>query len=679
MSAAVALIAGLALLVIPGGALAAAIGLRGIRAVAFAAPFSIAVMSIFGVVDGVLDLRFAWWHPALAAVAAALVVAAARRRLPVGAGAIPRGRRPSAGAALRRDLPAIAAVVIASATVSVIGAIAIGGADHVSQSYDGLFHLNAVAWIVDTGDASSFHLYRITHPGEGNEFYPAAWHALAASIVQLTGSSVPVAANAAWVTSTATLWMPGLALLAAEILPGASRRRAAVVAPLLAIGAGGFPLLLLAWGTLYPTGMAYALLPAGLALSVRFSRWLTLRTRRRLAGDPVMVTSAALWLAASGFSHPRSLFSLIALLLPLVVATVAGAARRLWRHRAQRRRILLVAAASTAVLIAAVTAGAVYVYRAFDVAQRPISDHLNGGPATARSGLGATALEAIGLAPLDPNLDTRVLAPAIGLALLAIVGAVLCARSARLRWLVGSWALAVVLFSLAAGSNSDLAKIATGLWYKDKFRLFPLVVLTAVLLATVAATAIIDAVLRRVPAGDRARRRLVLVAGSALVVLITAAGGQLPAVASSIGVVFDLPDHQKNGALIDRDEYRLLERLPNHVPRDAVVAGNPWNGSALSWAVGGRRTLFPHLTGIWSPDATIVANSLGEAQSDPAVCAAVRRLDLEWVVADPGLLWGSPPEASFYAGIDRAVTTPGVLELVDHQGDAALYRIVACG
>ncbi|TPW73561.1 hypothetical protein FJ658_05090 [Schumannella sp. 10F1B-5-1] len=576
----------------------------------------------------------------------------------------------------RRDLPLLAVVVVAAVAGAGIGAAAMGGLDRISQTYDGLFHLNAAAWILDTGDASSFHLYQITHPGDGNEFYPAAWHALVAGIVQLSGCGIPTATNVAWIATSSAIWTPGVAALAAQLAPAARGRLAAAAAAVLSVGATGFPLLLLAWGTLYPTGLAYTLLPTGLILTVRLCRWVLGRTRHRL---PVRISSLMLavsWLLGAAFAHPRSMFSLLVIAVPLLVVTAATAVSRLWTHRGLRRRIVIMLGSVAALVVGVGTVGVIYVYRAFNVAARPISDHLNGGPATARQGPLPALLQGVGLAPLDPRVDTVVLAPAIGIAALAAVGAVFAARRRGQRWLLAAWLVSLLLWVLASGSNSDLAKVLTGVWYKDKFRLFPLIALTALLLATLTITVFADAVLRRTRTPER--RRTVLVAVVVATAVIATAGAQLPSTSSSVAAVFRLPNSTKSGALLDRDEYRLLARLDRTVPAGDIVVGDPWDGSALSWAIGSRRSLFPHLAGVWSPDAVTIAQRLDQAAVDPEVCAAVNRLDAHWVVHDPELLWGQPAEAQFWAGIDRAVATPGLLTEVDAEGSSRLYRVSIC-
>ena len=59
------------------------------------------------------------------------------------------------------------------------------------------------------------------------------------------------------------------------------------------------------------------------------------------------------------------------------------------------------------------------------------------------------------------------------------------------------------------------------------------------------------------------------------------------------------------------------------------------------------------------------------------MCRAVRALKVHWVVSDPASVRGFAREKRAFRGLDRAVHGPGV-QLVDHQGSAALYRLTAC-
>jgi hypothetical protein len=314
MSLTIGILAAIGLLLLPGGILGIALGLRGLWLAALAAPFSLASTGLAGILAAWLGLPFAAWQPLALAVAGSAAVLAIR---------LPLQRRSLWRRFGRIDTSTRwtgAAFVAASALTILVFFMTVGDPRSISQSYDGVFHLNAVAWILDTGDASSFHLYRITHPGDDNEFYPAGWHSLVALVVQLAGpllGEVPiaVATNAVWLATTVLIWLPGVALLTRVVAGRGRGVPAEGIAVLLAAVATAMPWTLLGWGTLYPTGLATAITPVGLAIAASLLR------RRDASRIAPLVIAAGLWAAAGVVAHPRALLSFVVLAAPLVVAT----------------------------------------------------------------------------------------------------------------------------------------------------------------------------------------------------------------------------------------------------------------------------------------------------------------------------------------------------------------------
>jgi hypothetical protein len=114
------------------------------------------------------------------------------------------------------------------------------------------------------------------------------------------------------------------------------------------------------------------------------------------------------------------------------------------------------------------------------------------------------------------------------------------------------------------------------------------------------------------------------------------------------------------------------------VPQDAVIIGNPWNGSSLAYAIADRRTLQLHILGATSKDLELIYARLNQAASDPEVCAAVSRVGARYVL-DFGhreVNDGEGRSISF-DGLDD-LAARGVAEPVDAQGSATLYKITAC-
>jgi hypothetical protein len=128
--------------------------------------------------------------------------------------------------------------------------------------------------------------------------------------------------------------------------------------------------------------------------------------------------------------------------------------------------------------------------------------------------------------------------------------------------------------------------------------------------------------------------------------------------------------------LISSDEMALINRLPQEVPEDATIAGNPWNGSALAYAFTGRKLLQLHLLSALPDGAEKVFTHLNAANSDPTVCPVVQRLNVDYVL-DFGHREVHGGDNGFN-GLDN-LEASGVATLVDSQGQAKLYKVTACG
>ena len=646
---------------VPGGVVGLALRLRGVPLLGLTPAITVAIVGTTAVACAPLGIPFGWGPVLIASVLAAVAAALVARLCSLE----PRGQWD------RRAALVGGAVLVSGAAIGVLAFGGVASPADVSQTYDGVFHLNAVSRILGTGDGSSFDLYRLTHPGTDVEYYPAGWHDLVALVAQLSGASVPVATTAVWLATAGLAFPAGVAFLAAALFPDTARRTVLPVAAALAASAcAAAPYVLLAWGVLYPTGLAYALLPAGIALAALLAR----QTRRR---DSLgLLAAAAVWLVAEVFAHPRSLPTAAVLLLPLLGAVVLRWARAALRDPLRRRRTAILLAGGAVLAVVAALGAALVVLRYFGVAARPVSDRLNGGPATAHQSLGESALQALLLAPPSGPAEAS-LAPAVAVAALTVVGLLYCLLRPGRRWIVVAYLLLGALYVLAAGTNSDFAKLATGLWYKDKFRLFAALGILAPALTGYAIARLTENV------GAAATRSRALprsaVAASVLTVALLAlswAGPTLGGMRDAVSRSYEVPA-VKSGALLDTDEVALLRRLPDLTPAGAVIAGDPWNGSTLTWAIGERESLFPHLTGDWGDDRLLVAARLDQAATDPEVCAALDRLGVSYLFASDGLLWNGNPQAELYAAIDRAAGAPG-FEQIARSGGSALYRITAC-
>lgn len=590
--------------------------------------------------------------------------------------------------------------------------------DAPPQTWDAIFHLNAVQRILETQDASSLHLGRLSSPSSDVAIYPAAWHGVVSLVVT---DDVVVATNVLAVLVAAVIFPVGCALLGAALLPG-SRLLPGLTA-VASVAFVAFPSRMLSYGTLWPNALAYALLPAALALTVRIlvrsgrttmysGRPVTARhfapvaARGPSAGDqrrdvgrstsrgdralilPLMETEASrpplvlallLSLAAITAAHPNALLGYVAVAGVLVVLRalqVAAEALDTGRHL----RVAGVLAGTTAAVSVTMMLFLTPQMQSAIAYDRPTY---------------ATGLDAVWQALGDSQLVVTGAGnahPSWALGGLTVLGFVIAVVRSRLRWLAIAYLVVLVLFVAANDPTLPFGFLA-GPWYSDAVRLGGLVVVVAVPLvglALEAMTALVLAAASAVPVllpslarpGRPAvlRGAVVSVAGAGVLVVFLATtdlardGLRTQRVLAEYG----RSDDPAWPGILTTGEIELVERLAEELPDDAVVLGNPFTGAALVYALGGTDVVFPHLRGDWSPEARYLGLHLADLETDPRVCAAIEDLGVTHLYVDPQLYWPTHPSQLLYAGMAGEPPAVDGFVLVDEAERARVYAVDAC-
>lgn len=198
--------AALAVLVAPGLLLAWATGARGFSLSALAPVFSVSLIAVAAVACPYVGIPWSLLPVVVLAAAASAVAFLLRRRAPVG-WQPQRSFDARFGFAMLGTL--LAAVIIGARLI-----YAFGSPDSISQTYDNIFHLNAIQYILHTGQASSFTVGSMT----GIPFYPAGWHAVVSLTAQLSGTGIPAAVNATNLVIGAFVWPVGCIYLCQQVL-----------------------------------------------------------------------------------------------------------------------------------------------------------------------------------------------------------------------------------------------------------------------------------------------------------------------------------------------------------------------------------------------------------------------------------------------------------------------------
>lgn len=624
------------IILVPGLLVAAVAGLRGFWMLGAAVPAGVSVVTLAATAAPFVGVPWSLLPVAVMSIAVLAVVLVLRRWLWRDV-VLPQPR------ALGRA--ATITLIAAPIAIAVQLAAVIGTPDAISQTFDNIFHLNGIRFALDTANASPFHLGSMTssHTG-GVPFYPSAWHAIGALIVQVSGVSIPVASNAL-MFFFAALW-PVSALLLASALFRVSTPMI-VAAAATAIAVPSFPLLLVDYGVLYPYMLSFSMLGTALA----FAYLAIMGTGRERWAFAVISLGT---LPGIAISHPGGFMAF------LLLATVIGAIRYVTFLRAPGprglRRWSLVGAAVYVVVFVVIWSRA-----------RP--------PAEARNW---TVEQSLGQA-IGEVATTSLLHGALNIAVMVLVtvGVVIAARRrstadiVALTLLLVTGALFIIVSALPFWVLRDMA---TGPWYNNAPRLAALLPFAWVPLVGIGGSAIWAWLTRRasIVGSPRLARALVAAVVALGLVVLPQLAVMRPAVAEA-HESYALSDES---LLLSTDEKALLERLADHVPADAVIVGSAWTGTALAYAFSGRQVLLPHTLTDITPEMQTILDGLDSAAADEPACRAADDLGVSFVL-DFGHLEVHEGE-HIYAGLDRLAKSDNV-ELIDSEGEARLYAITGCG
>lgn len=652
----------LALLVlVPGAVALRLLGVRGLASLAAAPPVTMVAVGVLSVLFAALGV--AWRLPAvLVGLAVMLAVLAGGVRL------VSRGTAPGGDGTAWRPAPLGPRSAVAVAAAVAAGCVLLAGplvstlpsVDAPLQQWDGVFHLNAVVAVRDTGVVTPLGgLAPLYGNGTLAPYYPTGWHAV---VALAPGESVPAVTNAAILVLGVGGWVLGLAGLAREVF--FRRALPAVLAPLLAAGFVAYPTVQLTVLGQLANGLATALLPGALLLVLRAVRAVGARAGKGAVAGAVAgaVVAALAGTAGVVVAHGSGLFSLALLAGPLVVGAVGGWALRLGRtgHRVAGGVVV-------AVLVAGVL-GAPVVLANLDALSTVVNFERGSGRSHA-----AALREVL----LDQTLTGSYAADGwqhVAVTAATLAGAVLVLVRRRHRWVVVTFALGVGLVVLAAGPEGHPLRWLAGFWYTQAARIAPVAGVPAVLLAAYALSAVVDVVRRRVPRPMAGRLALV---GVLTVALVTAAV-RMPLQERVVASAF-VPGELAWETMATEQELELMRRVGEELPSDAVVVGDPFNGAALLPAVAGVDVVFPQLgdSGM-SPAQQVLQDGLEDVHTDPAICAALEDVGATHLYQDTARRDDGAKVNLRTAGMRDVDVSSGFTEVAT-SGTAGVYRIDLCG
>ncbi|WP_157940091.1 DUF6541 family protein [Arthrobacter ruber] len=670
-------LATLACFFLPGMLVALAAGIRSLATFALAPALSLGLAGVGAVLLALTGITWTLWSylgfTAVVAVAV-LVLARVLASLP--------GRRATARAGGSTAVPAETRTrswrqVVTGSIAPLVGVVVaavvsftplkdgIRWPDYPALTWDSVHHHSSVRYIIETGNGSSLSLGAVASNDKAARFYPGAWH----DLVSLTVGTLPISVsiNVAALVMACVIWPLSVAYLARVAFPRLAWMP--LLAPVIAAGFIAFPARMMSYGTVWPAAMGTAILPALLALLL-----LVTSTRTTPAARVRLLLLLLIALAGATLCHPTATIAAGYLGLPFLLHRYAGVVRvALGRGRKLLAAALVVVPVLAVVLFLAAVITVPSVRSVFYFQTTPV------GPAT--NALGAAVFDTM-LAPLAHG-NTE---PFWVGGLLAIGGFILTIAVREGRWVSVSWMIAILLYVVAAGEQTFLRPVV-GLWYSDPVRLGGLVPLFTSLLAAFCVTRVVEStitvtaarlpVLARPPAAGAAT--LALVVGLAAVLYPHT--GELRADARSERLAADYWRHLEwSGGIASLSELRMIERLDEELPEDAVVLGDPTSGAALVYSLAGRDAVFPTMMGAWDRDAEYLGRNFDRLDSDPRVCELIRQYNVSYFYDDDGRYLPDIIHRKNMEGLTAAGLAPEDLSLVDSSDDgAAVYKIESCG
>ncbi|MCW1249407.1 hypothetical protein ODZ83_04260 [Acaricomes phytoseiuli] len=663
---------------IPGLVILWCAGIRGLNLL-LAAPVSITLISGSAIVLGFVNLPFTPAAVAIITVITAVLVLLTRWLWSFRV--LSAGEKQSASTAFKslaqpsnllitRSLPptkkiqwaqfiAISGTFIAVALIIAANyATSIGSPQAISQTFDNIYHLNAVKYIVDTGNGSSLTIGNLTEASRG--FYPAGFHDGAALFVQLSGQSVNAALNFVNIFTAAVIWPLSCAFMISRFCGPQTRYLTITLA--LAGGFSAFPYLSMTWGVLYPIHAALAILPVALGLAAEFIG-VTQERYRSWRGSLLGLCAVVPGLT---LTHPSALMALLVLTTPMLFY-------RLFQALAIRSKALSVKWVVITGIYLVILTGAWLTLR----------PDLGGAPWSQIQTDARAVGEILTSAPMGETVSWL-------LTILLLLGLTVVIRQFRTRWwILGGFLVTAILYVLASGWGSGrLRSLLVGVWYNDPYRLAALLPLASLPIIVLGASAVFSYLyravnhilrapmtrsLRRWTQGEHRARYATL----AVFLILLMAGSQFGAlnrVKQNIQSSFEL---SRTSPLLTIDESELLKQIPEIVPPDETIVAAPIQGGSLVYALENRKTIAPHAFGDRDAEETLLLRHWQDAKINPQVCKAIKDEKAYWAIDFPGVPVGEVNEN--FSGTANLEDQPelGIREVLA-VGNAKLFRTTAC-
>ncbi|MGQ4544436.1 DUF6541 family protein [Dermabacteraceae bacterium P13088] len=523
----------------------------------------------------------------------------------------------------------------------------------ISQTFDNIYHLSAVRYMMDSGKASSLTIGGLGTNHSSLSFYPSAWHNLVSQVSLITGCEIPVATNAAAFTTASWIWTFSLLSIVWTVT---SRRPITLITTgILGASFANFPIELLDFGVLYPNML-------GISLVGQLGALTFLLFTGKYRSHMSLLAAIMLGLLGGiglGLAHPNTVLVFAILSLSIMASICFTYLDRARRGNSADRAVAIGWIVATATSV-------VFAKYLWEVA-RPPFDGWQWTPYL-------RVQHAFGELLLQSAYHYQ---PAWLLSVFVAIGAAVAIRNSKQRWLVFSAvALGYLYILAAAGEDNEYRFFFVWPWYSDSARFAAQMPIVTAPLAIIGFTWTYRILKEKLGATKLLPKRLTQTTTAILLVIclgyLTQTSNHLNNAIMRAHGVYTLSN---NSGLLSADEMKVLEDVKTKTPKDAVIVTDPWNGSSLAYALTGRKTTTIAPLYALDPDMDLLSQKLSNLKHDPEVCPAVNRLGASYVLAfgDPEI-HGNEHD---WPGLDWLQISSG-FKVISRHGNAALLEITGC-
>lgn len=514
------------------------------------------------------------------------------------------------------------------------------------QTWDGVFHINAVRYILDTLNGSSTAIGAIANVDFYPQFYPGGWH----DIVALSYTSdVVVATNSAAVIFGSVVFPFSVAVLLSVLAP--LSRIAPIIGAFAAMSFSSLPERPASYGTLWPIMAAYVLLPLVLAALVRF-------TQRGDKGGLAALIAAIVGLAGLGLLHPSSIFAATAagwwVLLLFLIRSRGTATSARWQ-----RIVAWLGLIGTPAML-------------FVIWKSPLFEVVKSWE---RFPVGTLGREILGVLT-DSQLSEQGYGdpvPEWGLLIGLILGLIAAARVKENRWLLPAYATVAYLFVLSAVVHLPGYRLLAP-WYFDPVRLGAIVPVVAAPLVGLGIAWVVEAL----TVTRAAWMRMAVPVGAIAALGLTTHAFNYNQGYWMLRLNYEFKNEDGYNALISPEEVAMQHRLKGELPANARVIGDPRTGAALLYGIADINVLYHHLDGAWGQKGFEVGAYFDQLNMSHHICTTLQSLGIDYFYTDERTYWPENDAKNKYEGLRIGRRHIDRFELIDSGGGAALYRLAIC-